>query len=214
MDEFVQPKVGLQTGDNNQFLREWWEVDINQINFDAKSIRDSVNSGKKWFPYNKGGSFRRWYGNYDYVVNWENDGEEIRNFVDDKGKQRSVVRNPSFYFKEAITWSDVTSGDFSMRYRPAGSIFDSTGHSAFSDSIENKMYLLGLLNTPVGNYIFKILNPTIHMHIGYVALFPALCDLEQGEKVIELAKKSITLCMSDWFCEELGWKDFGNHPLV
>ncbi|WP_240145360.1 Eco57I restriction-modification methylase domain-containing protein, partial [Ligilactobacillus murinus] len=82
MDEVVTPKVGLQTGDNNYFLREWWEVEHDKIKFDAKSIPDAVESGKKWFPYNKGGSFRRWYGNYDYVVNWENDGQEIRNFVD------------------------------------------------------------------------------------------------------------------------------------
>ncbi|HHZ8502507.1 TPA: BREX-1 system adenine-specific DNA-methyltransferase PglX, partial [Enterococcus faecalis] len=102
MDEIVEPKQGLATANNNRFLREWWEVDINRIKFDATSISDSVNSGKKWFPYNKGGAFRRWYGNYDYVVNWENDGQEIRNFVDDKGKQRSVVRNPNYYFKEAI----------------------------------------------------------------------------------------------------------------
>ena len=103
MDEIVNPKQGLATADNNRFLRYWWEIDLDRIKFDAISISDSKKSGKKWFPYNKGGAFRRWYGNYDYVVNWENDGQEIRNFVDDKGKLRSRPQNTNYYFKEAIT---------------------------------------------------------------------------------------------------------------
>jgi hypothetical protein len=214
MDEIVNPKQGLATADNNRFLRQWYEVDFNRIKFDAKSISDAVKSNKKWFPYNKGGAFRRWYGNYDHVVNWENNGHEIRNFVDDKGKQRSVVRNPNFYFKEAITWSDVTSGNFSMRYRDEGSIFDSTGHSAFTDSISDAFYLLGLLNTPVGNYTFKILNPTIHMHIGYVSLFPVIANLEYKEKVIKLVRENVQICKTNWFSYETGWKNFKNHPLL
>ncbi|MDN2452150.1 BREX-1 system adenine-specific DNA-methyltransferase PglX [Lactobacillus sp. UCMA15818] len=214
MDKIVTSKQGLATADNNRFLREWWEVDLNRIKFDATSIEDSVKSGKKWFPYNKGGSFRRWYGNYDYVVNWENDGREIKNFVDDKGKQRSVVRNPSYYFKEAITWSDVTSGDFSMRFRESGSVFDSTGHSAFNKLAENKLYLLGLLNTPVGNYIFKILNPTIHMHIGYVSLFPTLVNLNCEDHINSIVRQNIEICKKDWLNKETGWKAFGKHQLL
>ncbi len=214
MDEVVTPKVGLQTGDNNYFLREWWEVEHDKIKFDAKSIPDAVESGKKWFPYNKGGSFRRWYGNYDYVVNWENDGQEIRNFVDDKGKQRSVVRNPSYYFKEAITWSDVTSGNFSIRYREIGSLFDSTGPSIFSVSRNDRIYLLGLLNTPVGNYVFKILNPTIHMHVGYASLFPTLINLSIRDRVINISKKCIDIAKEDWLCSETGWTNFKKHPLI
>ncbi|EGP4999110.1 BREX-1 system adenine-specific DNA-methyltransferase PglX, partial [Enterococcus faecium] len=159
ISDLVEPKVGLQTGDNDRFLRLWWEVDINKIKFDAKTLEDAKNSRKKWFPYNKGGSFRRWYGNYDYIVNWENDGQEIRNFVDNNGKVRSRPQNTEFYFKESITWSDVTSGAFSMRYRPSGSIFDSTGHSAFTENKSDQLYLLGLLNSPIANYIFNILNP-------------------------------------------------------
>ena len=214
MDEVVTPKVGLQTGDNNYFLREWWEVEHDKIKFDAKSIPDAVESGKKWFPYNKGGSFRRWYGNYDYVVNWENDGQEIRNFVDDKGKQRSVVRNPSYYFKEAITWSDVTSGNFSIRYREIGSLFDSTGPSIFSVSRNDRIYLLGLLNTPVGNYVFKILNPTIHMHVGYASLFPTLINLSIRDRVINISKKCIDIAKEDWLCSETGCTNFKKHPLI
>ena len=214
MNEIVTPKQGLATADNNRFLREWWEVEYYKIKFDAKSISDAVESGKKWFPYNKGGSFRRWYGNYDYVVNWEKDGQEIRNFVDDKGKLRSRPQNTEYYFKEAITWSDVTSGKFSLRYREFGSIFDSTGHSAFSNSFDDKMYLLGLLNTPVGNYIFKILNPTIHMHIGYFSLFPTLINWDIKYRVSEISQKCITAAKEDWLYSEVGWENFEKHPLV
>ena len=214
MDEVVTPKVGLQTGDNNYFLREWWEVEHDKIKFDAKSIPDAVESGKKWFPYNKGGSFRRWYGNYDYVVNWENDGQEIRNFVDDKGKLRSRPQNTEYYFKEAITWSDVTSGNFSIRYREIGSLFDSTGPSIFSVSRNDRIYLLGLLNTPVGNYVFKILNPTIHMHVGYASLFPTLINLSIRDRVINISKKCIDIAKEDWLCSETGWTNFKKHPLI
>ncbi|MGX7297674.1 BREX-1 system adenine-specific DNA-methyltransferase PglX, partial [Enterococcus eurekensis] len=118
------------------------------------------------------------------------------------------------YFKEAITWSDVTSGDFSMRYREFGSIFDSTGHSAFSDSMMDKKYLLGLLNTPVGNYIFKILNPTIHMHIGYVSLFPTLFNLNNDKLIQRNVAQNIDVCKKEWLSEETGWVTFERHPLV
>src|SRR5699024_6910612 len=117
MDDILDVKVGLQTADNDRFLRLWHEVDINKTKFDSKDADDLLKSGKKWIPYNKGGQRRQWYGNYDYLVNWEKDGFEIKNFVDDKGKLRSRPQNTGYYFKEAITWSDVTTGKFAMRYR-------------------------------------------------------------------------------------------------
>ncbi|NTK45185.1 BREX-1 system adenine-specific DNA-methyltransferase PglX [Enterococcus faecium] len=214
ISDYVTPKQGLATADNDKFLRLWWEVDINKIKFDAKTLEDAKKSGKKWFPYNKGGSFRRWYGNYDYIVNWENDGQEIRNFVDQKGKLRSVTRNPNYYFKESITWSDVTSGAFSMRYRPSGSIFDSTGHSAFTENKSDQLYLLGLLNSPIANYIFNILNPTIHMHSGYVSLFPTIINENIRKKVTELVEEAIRLSKNDWIDNEQGWYTFRKNSLL
>ncbi|EFM70929.1 BREX-1 system adenine-specific DNA-methyltransferase PglX [Enterococcus faecalis] len=212
MDEIVEPKVGLQTGDNNQFLREWWEVDINRIKFDATSVSDSVNSGKKWFPYNKGGAFRRWYGNYDYVVNWENDGQEIRNFVDDKGKLRSRPQNTEYYFKEAITWPLITSGGLSARYREQGSIHDVSGMSAFSSNQTNVYYALGLVNTPIGNNIFKILNPTINSQIGDFQNIPVIVKIE-NTRIIELVKSNINLAKKDWNQQDDRW-EFEKHPLI
>ncbi|WP_217937825.1 BREX-1 system adenine-specific DNA-methyltransferase PglX [Ligilactobacillus murinus] len=211
MDEVVTPKVGLQTGDNNYFLREWWEVEHDKIKFDAKSIPDAVESGKKWFPYNKGGSFRRWYGNYDYVVNWENDGQEIRNFVDDKGKQRSVVRNPSYYFKEAITWPLITSGGLSVRYREYGSIHDVSGMSAFSDNVDVIYYIIGMLNTPLGNNILRILNPTINSQIGDFRNIPVIVN--QKYEIINFVQQAILLTKEDWDLNENTW-NFKISPLI
>lgn len=214
ISNYVTPKQGLATADNNRFLRLWWEVNFNKIKFDATSLEDAKVSRKKWFPYNKGGSFRRWYGNYDYIVNWENDGEEIRNFCDSKGKVRSRPQNTNYYFKESITWSDVTSGDFSIRYREYGSIFDSTGHSAFSKNKSDKLYLLGLLNSPVSNYIFKILNPTIHMHIGYFSLLPTFIDKSNQDRIVDLVDQAISISKDDWIDVEQGWHTFISSPLL
>jgi hypothetical protein len=212
MDEIVAPKVGLQTGDNNKFLRLWWEIDYEKINLDSKSIEDSIISGKKWFPYNKGGSFRRWYGNYDYVVNWENNGHEIRNFVDDKGKQRSRPQNTDYYYREAITWSDITSSKFSLRYRNSGSIHDVKGMEAFdSFQNENLFYLLGLMNTHVGNYIFKLLNPTISLQIGNFQSFPVL--IHKKEHTEKIAADNVKNSKEDFDCFEISW-NFNRHPLI
>ncbi|MFL2120298.1 BREX-1 system adenine-specific DNA-methyltransferase PglX [Marinilactibacillus psychrotolerans] len=211
MDEILQPKVGLQTGRNDKFIRLWWEVDQTKVKYDATSISDSVQSRKKWFPYNKGGSFRRWYGNYDYLVNWEDNGNEIRNFVDDKGKLRSRPQNTDYYFKEAITWSDITSSKFSLRYREYGSIHDVKGMEAFELSGEHLFYILGVLNTHIGNYIFKLLNPTISLQIGNFQSFPLL--IEKKEETEEIARQNVALSKSDWDTSETSW-NFTKSPLI
>lgn len=211
--EIVSAKVGLQTADNNRFLRLWSEVNISKINFFAKNIEEAKASKNKWFPYNKGGMFRRWYGNNDYVVNWENDGFEIKHFVDNKGKPRSVCRNPNFYFKKAITWSDITSGSFSCRYRELGSIHDVTGMSAFSDDDNKLYYLMGLLNTKVADYIFSILNPTLHLQIGNFINFPVIFSEKYEKGIISLVKDNIANSELDWDGFETSW-DFKSSPLI
>jgi tRNA-dihydrouridine synthase len=211
MNSVVEPKVGLETADNNRFLRLWHEVNYYRINFQCKSIEDSLNSKAKWFPYNKGGPRRQWYGNYDYVVNWENDGFEIRNFKDRWGKQRSVVRNPQYYFREAITWSLITSGGFSIRYREAGSIHDVAGMSAFSNNHDKLMYILGLMSTKIANYVFKILNPTISLQVGDFNNFPVL--FIDSKPIINIVEKSIDIAKQEWDSFETSW-DFKKHPLL
>lgn len=211
MNSFVDPKQGLATANNDRFLRLWHEVDYNKISFESDSIEASIKSGAKWFPYNKGGERRQWYGNYDYVVNWENDGFEIRNFKDDRGKQRSVIRNPRFYFKEAMTWSLITSGGFSIRYREVGSIHDVSGMSAFTYDHDRLMYLLGLMSTKVANYVFKMLNPTINLQIGDFNNFPVL--LSDNERVIELVEENISIAKQEWNSYEQAW-GFRKHPFL
>jgi len=213
MDELVDARQGLATADNNRFLRLWHEVVSNSISFHSSSIEDSVLSQKKWFPCNKGGSYRKWYGNYDFVVNWENNGDEVRHFTDEKGKVRSRPQNTNYYFREAITWSDITSGTFSLRYRSLGSIPDHKGMSAFSTNHNLLIMILALLNTPVGDYIFKMLNPTVSLEIGNFKSFPVLVDDRTESLSDKLTVDQVHSSKKDWDSFETSW-DFTHHPLL
>ena len=204
------PKQGLATADNERFLRLWHEVDIQKIGFGISSCDEAETSGKKFFPYNKGGAFRRWYGNRDYVVNWENDGYEIKNFKDDKGKVRSRPQNLQYYFKPAITWSDVTSGSFSGRYAEQGFMFDIKGSSGFPDK-ELLPYVLGLLNSKVAQAFIKILNPTMTTQVGDMTRIPVIkADVDE---ITLLSKECIDEAKADWDSFETSW-DFKIHPLI
>ena len=204
------PKQGLATADNERFLRLWHEVDIQKIGFGISSCDEAKTSGKKFFPYNKGGAFRRWYGNRDYVVNWENDGYEIKNFKDDKGKVRSRPQNLQYYFKPAITWSDVTSGSFSGRYAEQGFMFDIKGSSGFPDT-ELLPYVLGLLNSKVAQAFIKILNPTMTTQVGDMTRIPVIkADVDE---ITLLSKECIDEAKADWDSFETSW-DFKIHPLI
>ncbi len=181
--KIAPPKQGLATADNDRFLRRWYEVNIGKIGFGCSSCADAVESRKKWFPYNKGGAFRRWYGNREYVVNWENDGYEIKNFRDANGKVRSRPQNLQFYFRPGITWSDITSASFSGRYSEKGFMFDIKGSSGFPQE-ELLPYVLGFLNSLVSQKCIKILNPTITTQVGDMARIPVVVD-EQKREVVE-----------------------------
>ncbi|WP_439818067.1 BREX-1 system adenine-specific DNA-methyltransferase PglX [Weissella paramesenteroides] len=214
MDELVDPRQGLATADNNRFLRQWFEVSYDKIKFDAKDISESVSSNKKWFPYNKGGSYRKWYGNYDYVVNWENDGREIRNFKDSKGKLRSRPQNTDYYFREAITWPKITSGKFNARYREPGSIHDTAGNEAFTNNHKSLLYILGLLGTKVTEYMMDTLNPTINAQIGDFGNLSVLnTSFEDENRVIQMASHLIEIAKNDWNNFENS-HEFKLHPLI
>ena len=211
--DLLDVKQGLATADNNRFLRLWWEVDIKDITFNAESTQDAVKKNVYWVPYNKGGKRRQWYGNYDYVVNWKNDGYAIKNHKRSDGTQRSVIRNPRFYFKEAITWGLITSGGFSIRYREPGSIHDVSGMSAFSNNNKLLIYILGISSTKVANYIFKLLNPTLNLQVGDFKRLPIVKDKEKFSEVKELVLDSIDLAKQDWDSFETAW-DFQVNPLL
>jgi len=198
-------KQGIATADNNRFLRLWYEVENISTKYDAENQSDAELSNKKWFPYNKGGEFRKWYGNNDYVVNWENNGSELRNF------KKSVLRNPNYYFKECFSWSLVSSSVAAFRYKPKGHIFDVAGMSCFSD--RNLEYLLALCNTNVVMEILKVIAPTINYQCGDIANIPVIMDEAKKERIELFAKENIQTSKTDWDSFETSW-DFRKHPLV
>jgi len=212
ISDIAPPKQGLATANNDRFLRRWYEVVLPNIGFGMRSIDESVISHKKWFPYNKGGAFRRWYGNREYVVNWFNDGAEIRNFKDKNGKVRSRPQNIQYYFKPSITWSDITSGSFSGRYCEGGFIFDVQGSSGFPNKNLHH-YVLGFLNSSVSQECSTILNPSIHQQVGDMARIPVYVSDEKHTTVNSIAINNISLSRADWDSFETSW-DFKLHPLI
>ena len=211
--DLIEPRQGLATADNDRFLRQWYEVVENKISYDTKSINETENNEYKWYPYNKGGERRQWYGNYDYIVNWENDGSEIRNFKDNKGKLRSRPQNTPYYFKEAVTWSLITSGGFSIRYRERGSIHDVSGMSAFFEENKKLKYILGIMGTKISDYIFKIFNPTVNLQVGDFNNFPIIENEHIKPKVVSIVDDCIKISKYDWNTFETSW-DFAVSPLV
>ena len=201
-----QPRVGLQTGENSRFVRQWWEVPLGRECFDCPSIEGSVKSGAKWFPYNKGGEYRKWYGNNDCVVNWENDGEDVKAF------SGSVIRNPQAYFKPCITWSKISSGSIAFRYKPAGHVFDVAGTSIFAGGRELE-YLQGACNSSVILQIAGMLSPTLNFEVGQIATYPILLDERRESNVCGLVSEERSLSKSDWDAFESSW-DFKKHPLI
>lgn len=208
--EYGNPKQGLATGDNNNFLRAWYEVNLNNIGFKIDNRENAQKSKYRWFPYNKGGDFRKWYGNSEYIVNWQNDGHEIRNFKDYRGKLRSRPQNMIYYFKECVTWSKVTIGGFSVRYIPKGFIFDVAGCSVFIDNYKI-LYFLGLLNSKVIGRILGFLSPTVNYEVGHIASIPII--YKQDFRINNIVDKCINISKSDWNYYEASW-DFKKHPII
>ena len=201
----ASPCVGLQTADNGRFLRSWFEVSIDNIGLNYKNAALAAESQKKWFPYNKGGAARKWYGNQSYVINWQNDGAEIRAF---KG---SVVRNPDTYFKPSISWSKVSASAIAFRYFPAGFIYDVAGTSVYPKCEEDYPYSIALLNSSVIGYLLKVLSPTMNFEVGQIAMLP-FAEKQSG-KISHLAIDNINISKSDWNSHEVSW-EFKKNELI
>ena len=202
----AEARQGLATADNNRFLRFWPEVNIASIGFSMSSCSDALRSAKKWFPYNKGGEFRKWYGNQEYVVNWEKDGQEIRNFFDENGRLRSRPQNTVFYFRESVSWSDVTSAVNAFRFYPKGFIHDIKGQSLFGFNSQEKKHILSFLNLKFIYRLTKILNPSLSFQVGNLNQLPHLDFCQDSSECIMLEK-------SDWDAYETSW-DFQSLPLL
>lgn len=212
LKDFATPRVGLQTGENARFVREWWEVDDQTSSYSCQSVQESVSSACKWFPYNKGGDFRKWYGNNSSVVNWEHDGQEIRNNKDENGKLLSRPQNTNCFFKPSITWSKISSGSIAFRFKPAGHVFDVAGTSVFSDA-DSLKYLQGACNSSVIMRVASMLSPTLNFEVGQIATYPIIQNEELEPSVNATVDSCRELSKEDWDSFETSW-DFKRHPLL
>ena len=212
LSEYGKPRQGLATGENARFVREWWEVDGCKSAYSCGSIQESIESACKWFPYNKGGDFRKWYGNNSAVVNWENDGWEIRNYKDQNGKLLSRPQNTNCFFSPSVTWSKISSGSIAFRFKPAGHVFDVAGTSVFSDQKSLK-YLQGACNSSVIMRVASMLSPTLNFEVGQIATYPIIQNEEQKPLVNNMVDSCRELSKADWDSFETSW-DFKRHPLL
>lgn len=209
----ASPCVGLQTADNARFLRLWFEVSRSRIGFGFENAASAARSGLKWFSHNKGGGFRRWYGNQDYVVNWENDGAELKNFVDEEGKLKSRPQNMNYYFKHSLSWPKVCSNAISFRYYPNGFIYDCAAMSIFFNTDKEYSYYLGYLNSKLVHNILKILSPTLNFEVGQISRIPS-CNIEKNYQTINnIVQQNISISKEDWDAHETSW-DFQYNELL
>lgn len=203
LGDIAPTKIGLDTGNNDRFLRYWFEINYNKLGIDFSSSIDFTNSTMKWAPHDKGGEYRRWYGNKEWVINWENDGCELRN-------SKANLRSERFYFHNAITWCSLSSGKISFRYSDYGAISNTAGSSLYpNEKMTNN--LLGLLNTKVAQYLLDIVSPTLNYSAGQVSLIPIVLSRNSNEN--EYVKDNINLSKEDWDSFETSW-DFKTHPLI
>ena len=199
---------GIQTGNNDRFLRLWFEVDSQNFGFNIFNTNDSVNSKLKWFPYNKGGEFRKWFGNNEYSVNWFNNGAEIKSMAN------SCERGKDNYFQEGFSWSDITSGNISLRYFSNGHLFDAKGPSSFIDK-DKIYYILAYTNTKIIEKLSKLLNPTMSFQIGEYRKLPVIFPKSESTKqqIDILTQDCIDISKEEWDSRETSW-DFTKNELL
>lgn len=205
LSQVSEPKQGLSTADNNRFLRFWFEVDYSKIGFKISDPKTAADSNYKWFPFNKGGEFRKWYGNNEYVINWEKNGQELKSYP------KSVIRNPDYYFKEGITWTLISTSSFGCRYSEKGFIFDAAGSTLFSDN--NLFYILGFMSSKLSHEFLKILNPTLNFSNGVISKLPLIENSERKQEVENIVCENIEISREEWDDYETSW-NFSRHPFV
>ena len=213
ISKYISPRIGLVTGDTDRFLRLWFEVDTKKILWNCKNSLEAKKSQMKWFPYQKGGSYRKWYGNNEYIINWENDGWECKNDNYSGTRVKSHNYNGDYAFTRAITWTKISSGKFACRYVPNGFMFDDAGPICTVDE-DNLPYSLALLNSKVGNFYLSILSPTMNFLPGHINAIPIdMNTIKKNDDCAELENTVIGVSKKEWDSFETSW-DFKNHPLV
>ena len=198
---------GFTTGDNERFLRIWYEVCRDNICLNANSIDDAMSSKRRWFPYNKGGSFRKWYGNNDYVINWYNDGQDI------KAYGHLVPRSMKYQFRKSISWSKISSSVSSFKIKEKGTMFDVAGLSLFPHNQNDFEYLLALCNSCFAQKCLDFLSPTLNYETGHISAIPVIKDNDSVDVVNLISEENISLTQKDWDSFETSW-DFKKHPLI
>jgi hypothetical protein len=213
--DIAEATLGMTSSNNDRFIRLWSEVSIVKVGFGCRSHDEAFESGMKWFPYNKGGSFRKWYGNNEFLINWEHRGAEVMNYAAEKyGSATKQIRNIPLFFKPSVTWSFVSSASFGVRKCDAGFIFDVGGSSAFPSSVYSS-FVTAFLCSKVAFYFLKAMNPTLNFQAGNVASLPLIRDLLDARlaDVTSIADACMEIAKQDWDNFETSW-DFSRFPLL
>ena len=207
LSDIMVTREGMATADNPRFLRTWEEVDFNKISFNAFSCND----GYKWYPYNKGGGSRKWFGLNNLIVNYENDGYEIKNNIDQNtGRIRSHNYNGDYGLKQGATWSAISNGSISVRYSPKGFLFDSKGSMGFSANLHS---VIGLVNSNAAMVFLKYISPTLDFKPGHILQIPFIKGTETVEAINDIVQQNISIAKQDWDAHETSW-DFQKNPLL
>ena len=206
LKNYAEGSVGIQTGDNNKFIRDWWEVIYYKIKFNCKNVKDTYLA--KWFPYNKGGDYRKWYGNDLTVIDWKNDGRDIKDTSEKSGHHYQEYSD-NLKFRSMITWTRISSNTPSFRYKNSGYLSDMAGFSIYPDS-KNIMEILGLCNSKVSLYFLEFLSPTINYMLGQVL---SLVFIKSNKIPTELIENNVKISKQDWDAFETSW-DFQKSPFL
>ena len=207
LSKFGNAVQGLHTCDNGRFLRLWHEVAAQNTGFGFTTIEDTISSRKKWFPINKGGTFRKWYGNQTFVINWKNNAEDIR----ETGK--GVLGSQSYALKPLLGWSDISSTNIAFRYFPEGFFFDVSGPSVFLHDSKKTNTLLGIVNSNICNEILKLIAPTLHFNVGQIAIIPISEKSFNNGTINDCVENNISISKLDWDAHETSW-DFQENELT
>ena len=202
-DEFI-PKFGMSTGDGERFIRFWYEIKYDKFDCQSRNADDAKSKNYPWVAVDKGGTYRKWYGNQNYAVWWKDDGKDI------KACKKSAVRSPQFFFTPHISWTLISTGHFSARYFAEGFALDTASNCIYFKS-EPNMEILGFMNSKVADSYLKVLNPTMNFSCGVIGLLPY--DKLNNLQVVQLVKKCIELAKTDWDSYETSW-DFVTHPFI
>lgn len=216
LGEAATPRQGLATSDNGRFLRFWWEVSANCVARSCRNRAEAKATGVRWFPIIRGGSFRKWFGEYDEVVDWHNDGEEMKKAILNKYTYLStpdfVIKNQNDYFKPAVTWSKISSSLASFRYAPSGMLFEVAGACMFGE--ENRLkYIQAFCNTKVAELILSFMSPTLNYEVGQIAKLPLVGGENREGDVCQIVDAARLISCCDRDSSETSW-DFKRHPLV